>query len=70
ARAPAPAVHRLNLLLKLATGEAGPTGPVSERARAEAAKLMRAPETRDELVKSPDALAKVRGLAQACGLAA
>ena len=70
ARAPAPAVHRLNLLLKLAVGEAGPTGPVSDRARAEAAKLMRAPETRDELVKSPEALDRVRGLAQACGLAA
>jgi hypothetical protein len=31
---------------------------------------MRSPETRDELVKSPGALEKVRGLAQACGLAA
>ncbi len=70
AKAPAPAVHRLSLLLKLATGEAAPTGPVSERARAEAARLMRAPEVRDELVKSPEMLDRVRGLAQACGLAA
>lgn len=70
AKAPAPAVHRLSLLLRLATGEAGPTGPVSERARMEAARLMRAPEVRDELVKSPETLDKVRGMAQACGLAA
>jgi hypothetical protein len=70
AKAPAPAVHRLNLLLRLAVGEAGPVGPVADRARAEAARLMRAPDVRDELVKSPEARDKVRGLAQACGLAA
>ncbi|HRD47115.1 MAG TPA: hypothetical protein PLF78_11590 [Caulobacter sp.] len=70
AKAPAPAVHRLNLLLRLAMGEAGPTGPVSERARTEAARLMRTPEVRDELIKSPEALDKVRGMAQACGLVA
>lgn len=70
AKAPAPAIHRLSLLLKLAMGEAGPTGPVSDRARAEAARLMRAPEVRDELVKSPEMLDRVRGLAQAAGLAA
>lgn len=70
ARAPAPVLHRLSLLLKLALGEAGPTGPVSDRARTEAARLMRAPELRDELARSPQALDRVRGMAQACGLAA
>ncbi len=70
AKAPAPAIHRLQLLLRLAVGEAGPTGPVSDRARAEAGRLMRAPEVRDELVKSPETLDRLRGMAQACGLLA
>lgn len=69
-RASAPAVHRLQLLLRMSVGEAAPTGPVTDRARAEATKLMRTPALREELRASPEAREKVRGLAQAAGLAA
>lgn len=70
ARAEAPVVSRLTVLLRLAAGEAAPMGPVAERARAEAVKLMRAPAARAELARSPDALARVRSLMQTAGLAA
>ena len=70
ARAPAPAVHRLNLLLRLAVGEAAPLGPAADRARSEALKLVRNPELREELAKSPEAVEKVRGMMQSAGMAA
>lgn len=70
ARAPAPAVHRLNLLLRLAVGEAAPLGAAADRARGEALKLVRHPDLRDELAKSPEAVEKVRGMMQAAGMAA
>ena len=70
ARAPAPAVHRLNLLLRIAIGEAAPLGPAADRARAEALKLVRNPELREELAKSPDAVERVRGMMQSAGMAA
>lgn len=70
AKAPAPAVHRLTLLLRLAIGEAGPTGPAADRAKAEALKLLRSDDARGELAKSPEALTKVRDLVQQAGLAA
>lgn len=62
--------QRLALLLRLAVGEAGPTGPVAARAKAEAMRLLKAPETRGELTSSPQALVKLRPLMQAAGLAA
>ena len=70
ARANAPVVHRLSLLLRMAVGDAAPIGPVADRARLEALKMVRAPELRAELAKSPEALEKVRGLMQTAGLAA
>lgn len=70
AKAPAPAVHRLNLLLRIAVGEAAPLGPAAERARSEAMRLVRNPELREELAKSPEAVEKVRGLMQSAGMAA
>lgn len=70
ARAPAPAVHRLNLLLRIALGEAAPLGPAADRARNEALKLVRNPELREELARSPEAVEKVRGLMQSAGMAA
>lgn len=70
ARASAPLLHRLTLLLRMAVGEAAPRGPVADRAKAEALRLVRAPELRAELAKSPDAFEKVRGLMQTAGLAA
>ncbi|MES2033817.1 MAG: hypothetical protein V4466_06555 [Pseudomonadota bacterium] len=70
ARASAPAVHRLNLLLRLAIGETAPQGPAADRARLEAVKLVRLPATREELSQSPEALERVRTLMQTAGLAA
>lgn len=70
ARAPASAVHRLNLLLRMAVGEAAPLGPAADRARAEALKLARNPDLREELSRSPEAVEKVRGMMQSAGMAA
>jgi len=61
-RAPAPLPHRLNLLAKLAMGEAGPTGPVAERARIEALKLARGPGAREELAGSPQTMDLIKSL--------
>jgi len=69
-RAPAPAVHRLNLLLRMAVGEAAPLGPAADRARSEALKLVRNPDLREELSRSPEAVEKVRGMMQTAGMAA
>lgn len=70
ARAPAPIVHRLQLLLRLAIGETAPLGPAADRARIEALKLTRAPELREEIARSPEAADKVRELLRTAGLAA
>lgn len=69
-RAEAPIVHKLNLLLRLAVGEAAPLGPAADRARIEALKLTRAPELREEIARSPQAAGKVRDLLKVAGLAA
>ncbi len=69
-KAKAPAVHRLTLLLRLATGDAGPVGPSADRAKAEALKMLRSPDTRAELAETPGDLKRVRDLVQAAGLAA
>lgn len=55
-RAPAPLPHRLQLLAKLALGEAGPTGPVADKARVEALKLARDPTSREQLQGSPQTM--------------
>lgn len=70
ARAPAPLPQKLGLLLRLASGEAAPLGPCADRAKAEAVKLLRAPETRSAAQQSPEAFGQLRGLMQAAGLAA
>jgi hypothetical protein len=70
ARANAPLIHRLTLLLKLAAGESAPMGPAANRARAEALKLFKLDETRAELANAPDQMRQVRDLIQAAGLAA
>jgi hypothetical protein len=69
-RADAPVPHRLTLLLRLASGEAAPKGPVTERAKAEVLKLLRVPETRAELANAPEALERVKSLMTQAGLAA
>ena len=70
AKAGASATHRLTLLLRLAAGETCPLGPAADRAKAEVIRMTRAPEVREELAKTPDALVKVRELLQSVGLAA
>ncbi|PZR33998.1 hypothetical protein [Caulobacter segnis] len=62
-RAPAPLPHRLALLAKLAMGEAGPTGPVAEKARIEALKLARDPGSRAQLAESPQTMDLIKTLA-------
>lgn len=69
-RAPASIPQKLMILLKLAAGEAGPVGPVAERAKAEAMRLFRLPEARTDLSQSPETVQALRPLMQAAGLAA
>lgn len=61
-RAPAPLPHRLQLLAKLAMGEAGPTGPVADKARTEALKLARDPSSREQLASSPQTMDLIKTL--------
>ena len=70
ARSPAPLLQRLSVLLRLAAGETAPLGPAADRAKAEAVKLFRAPESRAALSAAPETLAPLKGLMQAAGLAA
>lgn len=70
ARAEAPPIHRLTLLLRLAAGESAPFGPAADRAKAEALKLMRDPQTRTALTQTPEVFDRVRGLLQNAGMAA
>ena len=67
-RAPVPV--KLQVLLRRAAGETGPRGPVTERARAEALKLLRHPKVRAELGSTPAALEPIRELMRTVGLAA
>ena len=69
-RAHAPALTRLTLLLKLASGEAAPLGPVADKARTEALKLARHDSTRSELAIAPDRVDAIRDLLQHAALAA
>ena len=63
-RAPAPLPQKLAVLIKLAMGEAGPTGPVADKAKAEVMKLARAPEAREELAASPETMDLLKGMVQ------
>lgn len=69
-RANVPIPRRLAMLLRLAAGETGPTGPAADRAKAEALKLFRAPEARAALHAEPQSVMAIKGLMQAAGLAA
>jgi hypothetical protein len=63
-RAPAPLAQKISVLIKLAMGEAGPTGPVADKAKVEAMKLARAPEAREELANSPETMDLLKGMVQ------
>jgi hypothetical protein len=69
-QAQAPVMHRLNLLVRLSMGEAAPTGPATERARAAALKLLRSDSVRAELAAAPGQLAQVRDMLHTAGIAA
>lgn len=69
-RASVPAPQKLAALLRLAAAETGPSGPVADRARAEALRLFRTPETRAALGAEPQTVQALRPLLQAVGLAA
>jgi len=70
ARAPVPIHQKLSALLRLAAGETAPVGPATERAKAEAIKMFRAPEARASFGATPEALAPLKTLMRAAGLAA
>ncbi len=69
-RSQAGAGQKLTHLMRMASGEAAPLGPAADRARAEAMKLARSPELRNEISGSPETLAKVRDLIQSASMAA
>ncbi|WP_332367265.1 hypothetical protein [Caulobacter sp. NIBR2454] len=69
-RAPSPLTFKLSVLIRLATGETGPIGPAADKARAEALKLVRMPESREALAKSPQVLALVRSFVESTQKAA
>jgi hypothetical protein len=54
----------------MAAGDAGPTGPVAQRAKAEATRLLRLPETRATLASNPQSLGELRPMLLETGLAA
>lgn len=70
AKSPLPPMRRLSALLKMAGGETAPFGPAAERARAEAIRIFKAPEGRAALTAEPAALAPLKPLMKAAGLAA
>ena len=70
ARSSAPAPARLRVLLKLAAGETGPSGPCADRAKAEVMKLLRAPQVREALSAAPAEVAPIKQLMRLAGLAA
>ncbi|WP_374275540.1 hypothetical protein [Brevundimonas sp.] len=70
ARSRATPSQKLALLLRMAMGETAPLGPVADRARAEALKLLRSPDTRGALASQPSEVAVLKPMLQAVGLAA
>lgn len=62
ARANLPLQTRLEILARMAVGEAAPMGPAADRAKAEALRLARTPEAKPALEASPEALALLRFL--------
>lgn len=69
-KAKASPVQKLSILLRLASGDAAPLGPVADYARAEAMKLVRDDNLRAELAQDEAQMTAVRELIQQAGLAA
>ncbi len=59
-KAQIPPSSRLVLLMALSVGDAGPSGPVADRAKAEAMKLLRLPDVRKEVATSSDIASAVK----------
>lgn len=70
AKAPAAPTQKLTLLLRMAAGDGCPFGPAADRAKAEALRLLKAPETRQAIAGDPSSLGALRPLIAALGLAA
>jgi len=62
AKASIPALSRLTALVRLASGETAPLGPVTALAKQELQKMLRAPDLRAELAQTPEILDLVRDL--------
>jgi hypothetical protein len=69
-KAASPPMHKLAMLLNFAAGNNVPLGPVSEQAKAEVMRLLRVPQIRESLMGNPQALAALKPMMQAAGLAA
>ncbi len=59
--------QRLLLLLQMAVGDSAPIGPAADRARMEALRMVRMDDTRADLARAPERMAKVRDLIQLIG---
>ncbi|WP_299175343.1 hypothetical protein [uncultured Brevundimonas sp.] len=69
-RAQATPVQKLMALLKMINGETAPFGPVADRSRAEAVKMLRIPEIRQAVNADPEAMTALQGLLQTAGVKA
>lgn len=69
-KAPVSPMNKLAMLLNFAAGNGAPLGPVSDQAKAEVMRLLRIPQIRDSLMGNPQALAALKPMMQAAGLAA
>jgi len=58
------------MLLRMASCEVAPQGPAAARARAEALRLIKDPDTRADIARSPELVDQVRELMQSAALAA
>ncbi len=69
-RSPAPLLHKLAMLLTFASGQGAPLGPVADQAKAEVMRLIRNPDLRQAIMANPQAMAQLKPMMQAAGLAA
>lgn len=69
-KASVPVPRKLAMLLRLAAGETGPLGVPSDRARAEAIRLLKDPKSRAEIHAAPETAVALKSLMQSAGLAA
>ncbi|MEG1452612.1 hypothetical protein [Brevundimonas sp.] len=70
AKASVPLQQKLSALLRLAAADAAPVGKVNDMARAEAMRLLRLPETRQQMQASPEMVSALLPMMKAAGLAA